>query len=84
MRTEYWVMRVVLHNRKPRTPAAHIAVMALVNAGTFCLLPSQDIVEPVEVFDEERQAQEHREQLLREFPHEDFRIVMNTDADVHV
>lgn len=83
-------MRVLLHPgpmRRPvkfgdMTPAAHIATMILVNKGDLCCMPDGCIAEPVEVFAHEAQAHEHREQLLRDNPGEDYRVAINTDVTV--
>ncbi len=84
---EYWVMRVMLHRGKPAeltnmTPGAQVAVLALINTGAYALLPDHSIAEPVEVFDNEADAHEHREQLLRRYRTEDYRVILNADVNV--
>jgi hypothetical protein len=77
---EYWVMRVVLHHGRPRTPLAEIATMALVNRGTYAQLPDGSIAEPVEQCSTEHAAHEARERLKRDNPREDYRVIINADV----
>lgn len=79
-RVEYWVMRRVCEAGRKMTPAAHVAMMTLVNTGKLAMLPSGDIVEPVEVFDTEHEAVTHAEVCRRRFPREDFRVIMNAEV----
>lgn len=86
-RTEFWVMRVMLYQGRPvqlsldsMTPGAYVATQALVNTGSLALLPDGSIAEPVEVFDVELEAHAHRERLRRQYPGEDFRVVLNADV----
>jgi hypothetical protein len=81
-------MRVMLHEgRQPvqlsmMTPGAYVATLALITAGSLAMLPDGSICEPVEVFDHEPAAHEHRAQLAEKHPREDFRVVMNTDLTI--
>lgn len=85
-------MRAVLHQKGRRqgtavtlddcTPASFVAVLALVNAGDYCLLPDGTICEPVEVFEHQLDADAHAAKLAKQMPAEDFRVVMNLDAPV--
>lgn len=87
-RMEYWVMRVVLRQGR----AAQLDLFSGVDAtGTlrfakpsdgFVMLPDNSIAEPVEVFDVEERAHEHREALRAKHPADDFRVIMNGDANV--
>ena len=87
---EFWVMRAVLHqkgvargepvNIDDCTPEAFVGVLALVNAGDFCLLPDGTICEPVEVFRSQLDADAHMAQLKEKHPGEDFRVVLNMDV----
>lgn len=84
-RVEYWVMRVLLHQGRPLqldllAPGVRIAATKCIDAGTLAMLPDGCIVEPVEVFDEEARAHEHRALLVEKHPHDDFRVVLNADV----
>lgn len=81
-------MRVLLHQgRQPvqldmMTPGAYLATQALIAAGSLAMLPDGSICEPVEVFDHEAAAHEHRAQLQAQHPSEDFRVILNADVTV--
>jgi hypothetical protein len=84
VKAEFWVMHVLVHfdgkrRRQLTLDIAPAPVVAQVNAGAYVLLPDQCIAEPIEVFEEQRKAEEHREQLVAKYPHEDFRVILNTD-----
>lgn len=84
-KAEYWVMRVLLHQGRPvqlsmMTPGALLATTMAVNAGTLAMLPDGSICEPVEVFDDEPLAHEHRRTLMERHPGTDFRVVLNADV----
>jgi hypothetical protein len=79
--TEYWIVRVLVHHgRKVQlswlTPGERSATQAEIDAGSFLMLGDGCIAEPVERCDEEPKAHERREELRKEFPKEDFRVVM--------
>lgn len=91
-RPEFWVMRVLMHDG-PRgavqltldtvmTMPARVAVNACIAAGKLAVLPDNTIAEPVEVFDTEQEAREHRRKLQAAHPSTDFRVVMNADVPV--
>lgn len=89
--TEYWVMRVLLHQGPQgatpvqldmMTPGAQLATRACIATGTLVMLSDGCICEPTEVFEFEADARTHRQALLDKFPGNDFRIVMNADVDV--
>lgn len=80
-------MRVLLHQGRPAqltlmSPGAMVATVALITSGDLAMLPDGCIAEPVEVFDTEDVAHEHRKRMLRENPAEDFRVVLNADVSV--
>jgi len=79
---EYWVMRVTLPHGRPRTASAQIAALALVGTADWCLLPSGDFCEPIEVYESEQAAHEHARELQRKAPAEDFRVIMNADVAI--
>lgn len=84
-------MRVLLH-QGPRgcvpvqldmmTPGARIACEVCINTGTLAMLPDGSIAEPVEVFDTDVEAREHRTQMLAKWPELDLRIILNADVAV--
>lgn len=83
-KVEYWVMRVLTDEDGPVTldrctPASTIAINSLCMLGHMAILPDRTIAEPVEVFEAEALAHKHRAELVREYPREDFRVVMNAD-----
>jgi hypothetical protein len=83
MKSEYWVMRVLLHQgRKVQldllTPTSRAEVEVQLGNGKLAQLPDGSIAEPVEVFEEEIPAHAHREQLRRKHPNEDFRVILST------
>lgn len=82
---EYWVVRVALHKgrKHARQPDLLIGVTeegiegcAYVEDG-FILLPDGNIAETIEMHAEEPAAHEHRERLRKQYPGEDFRVIMN-------
>jgi len=80
-------MRVLLHQGVPvqldlMTPGARIACEACIMTGTLAMLPDGSIAEPVEVFDAEEMAHEHRRQLVVKHPGVDFRVVISADVTV--
>ena len=85
---EYWVMRVLLHESgRPLqmdmlAPGVRIATRACVETGTLAMLPDGSICEPVEVFDVEEMAHEHRSKLQGEHKGADFRVVLTAGVTV--
>lgn len=82
---EFWVVRVLLHQGRRvqlsmMSPGAYVATVALITAGELMMLPDGSIAEPVEVRDAELDAHALREQLLRDNPGSDYRVVMNADV----
>lgn len=85
-------MRVLLHNGPNgarqltldtvMTMPARVAVTAAIATGKLAVLPDNTIAEPVEVFETEADAREHRRKLRAAHPSTDFRVVMNTDVSV--
>jgi len=83
-------MRALLHRKGPAkghpvniedcTPAAFVAVLAVVNTGEFAMMPDGTICEPVEVFELQLDAQAHAAELKKKHPGEDFRVIINMDA----
>lgn len=86
VKPEYWVMRVLYHNGAQLSLDAASAlpiaaqVQSCIERGTLALLADSVIAEPVEVFDSELDARAHREQLLRQHPTTDFRVILNADV----
>jgi hypothetical protein len=88
---EYWVMRRWRMYKDGKyypvtlsmmTPSAQVATLALLSQGKLACLPDDTLAEPVEVFDTEQQAIEHRRVLTTKHPDEDFRVVMNVDVEL--
>jgi hypothetical protein len=63
-------------------PGHQVATLVSIAAGKFCLLPDGCIAEPAEVFDRQEDAHSHRDQLAREYPSEDFRVVLNSSVSI--
>jgi hypothetical protein len=62
--------------------AAQVTTLALVNTGSLVQLPDGSIAEPVEVFAVETDAHAHREQVRRDNPREDFRVIASLDVSL--
>lgn len=85
MKTEFWVMRVLLHQGVKvqldlLTPSSRAQIVGAIDKGALALLPDSSIAEPVEVFDDEHQAHVYRETLRKKHPAEDFRVILNGDT----
>lgn len=86
---EYWVVRVLLHHGRPvqlshelMSPGVYKATYAKVDAGDYVLLPDFTIAEPVMNWREEHDAHAHREQLVKDHPGVDFRVLLTVDVAV--
>jgi hypothetical protein len=78
-------MRVLLHQGRTvqlslLTPTSRATIQTGLDSGSLAMLPDNAIAEPVEVFDDEIKAHEHREIMRRKHPGEDFRVILNAEG----
>lgn len=78
-------MRVLMHRGRAvqlelLSESSRAQITTSVESGRLALLPDNSIAEPVEVFDDETEAHLHREAMRKKHPHEDFRVVLNSDV----
>ncbi len=63
--------------QRPPTMQEAKELRRLFEAGAIFEMPDGALAEPMEVFDEEAQAREHRAKLLRERPLAEFKVILN-------
>lgn len=86
MKVSYWVMRVVMHQgpggvkrairMRDLTEETKVVMSGLIVEGAYAVMPDGCIVEPVEGFDDQLDADARREIEAKKRPGEDFRVAM--------
>lgn len=81
---EFWCMRIVVRAPWRRNLPIGIEganVLVAVKAETYAILPSGNIVEPIEVYDSQAKATERATMEAAKHPGQTYLIVMNADPE---